>query len=63
MLRMVPLPRHAGEDHGEIVPQLILPRLRGRGTGVAGGGGGTGLFTATEASDRPQPLIAIPKGC
>ena len=31
-LGLVPLPRFAGEDHGEIVPQLILPRVRGRGT-------------------------------
>ena len=32
MLRMVPLPRFAGEDHGVIAPQRILTRLRGRGT-------------------------------
>jgi hypothetical protein len=36
MLRMVPLPRYAGEDLA--APLLILPRLRGRGTAEGGGG-------------------------
>ena len=31
MLRMVPLPRFAGEHHGEIVPQRILTRDNGEG--------------------------------
>ena len=37
MLRMVPLPRYAGEDLAALL--LILPRLRGRGTAEGGGGG------------------------
>jgi hypothetical protein len=36
MLRMVPLPRFAGEEPAS---PLILPRLRGRGTAEGGGGG------------------------
>ena len=39
MLRMVPLPRFAGEEP-EAAP-LILLRLRGRGTAEGGGGGVT----------------------
>jgi len=37
MLRMVPLPRYAGE---EPAAPRILPRSRGRGTAEGGGGGG-----------------------
>jgi len=39
MLRMVPLPRFAGEEP-ETPTLPILPRLRGRGTAEGGGGGG-----------------------
>ena len=40
MLRMVPLPRFAGEDpRSRPSPTLILPRLRGSGTAKGGGGG------------------------
>ena len=44
MLRMVPLPRFAGEDPA-LRPSatLILPRSRGRGTAEGGGGGATSL--------------------
>jgi len=41
MLRMVPLPRCAGEEpRARPLPPSILPRLRGRGTAEGGGGGG-----------------------
>jgi hypothetical protein len=40
MLRMVPLPRFAGEDMGlRPASTSILPRSRGRGTAEGGGGG------------------------
>jgi len=43
MLRMVPLPRFAGEDQGRRpAASLILLRLRGRGTAEGGGGGVSG---------------------
>jgi hypothetical protein len=39
-LRVVPLPRFAGEDpRSQPFARLILPRLRGRGTAKGGGGG------------------------
>ena len=38
-LRVVPLPRFAGEDLPAARRDLILPRLRGRGTAEGGGGG------------------------
>jgi hypothetical protein len=45
MLRMVPLPRFAGEDLGRGRPQRrIFPRSRGRGTAEGGGGGANGQF-------------------
>jgi hypothetical protein len=41
MLRMVPLPRVAGEDPvSRPAATSILPRVRGRGTAEGGGGGG-----------------------
>ena len=41
MLRMVPLPRFAGEEPAApSAATWILPRLRGRGTAEGGGGGG-----------------------
>ena len=39
MLRMVPLPRLAGEDPGEIALQLILPRVAGEGGAAKPGEG------------------------
>ena len=40
MLRMVPLPRSAGEDPASRPSAAwVLPCLRGRGTAVGGGGG------------------------
>ncbi len=39
-LRVVPLPRFAGEDPAvRPAATLILPRVRGRGTAEGGGGG------------------------
>ncbi len=43
MLRMVPLPRFAGEEpRVRPASTLILPCLRGRGTAEGGGGGVNG---------------------
>src|SRR5690349_6460254 len=57
MLRMVPLPRFAGEEPRRRRFQ-ILPRLRGRGTGEAGGGGGLG--STSPDVDKLSALLTQP---
>mgnify|MGYP000651325221 CR=1 FL=1 len=59
MLRMVPLPRFAGEDlPSRPASTWILPRLRGRGTAEGGGGGVGGIHPA--ASLTVLNLSALP---
>jgi hypothetical protein len=54
-LRVVPLPRFAGEEPTPRQSQTpILPRLRGRGTAEGGGGGVCGAILAA----APSPAFA-----